>query len=54
MKWLRYFLMLCGAAITIFGAVQDYDLITIAGVFLFVIGLMLKSIIEIFTGRKPK
>lgn len=53
MKWIKYFLMLCGAAVSVYGFTQnDSELIVFSGVFLVVIGLMLKNIIEIFIEKK--
>lgn len=43
--------MLAGAAVLIYGFIKDYDLITFLGAFLFVTGLMLNSIVKIFTGK---
>ena len=51
-KRIRYFLILSGVIVIIYGFIQDYDLITFSGVFLFVSGIMLYSIIEIFAGKK--
>jgi hypothetical protein len=53
-KWIRYFLMVSGAVAIIYGFVHDYDLITFGGAFLFISGIMLYSIIEIFTEKINK
>lgn len=53
MKWIRYSLMLSAAIVIIYGFThEDSELTTFCGVFLFVTGLILRSVIEIFTGKK--
>ena len=46
MKWIRYFLLLSGTVIIIYGFIRDIDLITFGGVFLFVIGIMLNVLFK--------
>ncbi len=51
MKAIKYILILIGIVLFICGFIRDYDLFISLGAFLFVTGLMLKSIVEIFTGQ---